>query len=81
MIGLGDLDAVAVRGAEQDARVVALFEDGEYNDGYVYNPRDGDTYRFEAKIIDRNARDPRLHRHPAARPESDLEARASQALR
>jgi uncharacterized protein (DUF2147 family) len=30
------------------------YEDGEYNDGYVYNPRDGDTYRFEAKILDRN---------------------------
>jgi uncharacterized protein (DUF2147 family) len=30
------------------------YEDGEYNDGYVYNPRDGDTYRFEAKIVDRN---------------------------
>jgi uncharacterized protein (DUF2147 family) len=30
------------------------YEEGEYNDGYVYNPRDGDTYRFEAKILDRN---------------------------
>jgi uncharacterized protein (DUF2147 family) len=29
------------------------YEDGEYVDGYVYNPRDGKTYRFEAKIIDR----------------------------
>jgi uncharacterized protein (DUF2147 family) len=31
-----------------------IYEDGEYSDGYVYNPRDGKTYRFEAKIIDRN---------------------------
>jgi len=29
------------------------YENGEYVDGYVYNPRDGKTYRFEAKIIDR----------------------------
>lgn len=28
------------------------FEDGSYNDGYVYNPRDGKTYRMEMKIID-----------------------------
>lgn len=28
------------------------FEDGEYVDGYVYNPRDGKTYRIEAKVID-----------------------------
>lgn len=30
------------------------YEDGEFVDGYVYNPRDGKTYRFEAKIIDKN---------------------------
>jgi uncharacterized protein (DUF2147 family) len=30
------------------------FEDGEYVDGYVYNPRDGKTYRFEAKMVDKN---------------------------
>jgi uncharacterized protein (DUF2147 family) len=30
------------------------YEDGEYSGGYVYNPRDGKTYRFKAKIIDRN---------------------------
>lgn len=30
------------------------YEDGEYNDGYVYSPRDGKTYRIEAKIIDQN---------------------------
>lgn len=29
------------------------YEDGEYVDGYVYNPRDGKTYRIEAKMIDR----------------------------
>jgi uncharacterized protein (DUF2147 family) len=29
-------------------------DDGEYSGGYVYNPRDGKTYRIEAKIIDRN---------------------------
>jgi uncharacterized protein (DUF2147 family) len=28
------------------------YEDGEYVDGYVYNPRDGKTYRIEAKVID-----------------------------
>jgi uncharacterized protein (DUF2147 family) len=30
------------------------FEAGEYIDGYVYNPRDGKTYRFEAKMVDKN---------------------------
>lgn len=30
------------------------FDDGEFVDGYVYNPRDGKTYRIEMKIIDRN---------------------------
>ena len=29
-----------------------VYADGEYSDGYVYNPRDGKTYRFEAKVID-----------------------------
>lgn len=28
------------------------FEDGEYVGGYVYNPRDGKTYRMEMKVID-----------------------------
>lgn len=28
------------------------FEGGEYEGGYVYNPRDGDTYRFEAELLD-----------------------------
>jgi uncharacterized protein (DUF2147 family) len=28
------------------------FDDGEYEGGYVYNPRDGDTYRFEAELLD-----------------------------
>ena len=28
------------------------YEDGEYVDGYVYNPRDGKTYRMEMKVID-----------------------------
>jgi uncharacterized protein (DUF2147 family) len=29
------------------------FEDNEYSDGYVYNPRDGKTYRIEMKMIDK----------------------------
>lgn len=28
------------------------YEDGEYVDGYVYNPRDGKTYRMKMKVID-----------------------------
>jgi len=28
------------------------YEDGEYARGYVYNPRDGKTYRFAAEIVD-----------------------------
>jgi uncharacterized protein (DUF2147 family) len=28
------------------------YADGEYADGYVYNPRDGKTYRIAAKVID-----------------------------
>lgn len=28
--------------------------DGEYEGGYVYNPRDGNTYRFEIEIIDKD---------------------------
>jgi uncharacterized protein (DUF2147 family) len=31
------------------------YEDGEYVDGYVYNPEDGNTFRIEAKSIDRNS--------------------------
>jgi uncharacterized protein (DUF2147 family) len=27
------------------------FEDGEYIDGYCYNPRDGNTYRVKMKVI------------------------------
>ena len=38
------------------------YEDGEYNDGYVYNPCDGKTYRIEAKIIDQNTVKIRGHR-------------------
>lgn len=30
------------------------YGDGEYSDGYVYNPRDGKTYRFEVKVVDQN---------------------------
>lgn len=29
-----------------------VYEDGEYSDGYVYNPLDGKSYRFSAKVID-----------------------------
>ena len=27
------------------------YEDGEYVDGYVYNPEDGDTYRMNAEVL------------------------------
>jgi uncharacterized protein (DUF2147 family) len=27
---------------------------GEYEDGYVYNPRDGKTYRIDMEVVDRN---------------------------
>ena len=27
------------------------YEDGEYVDGYVYNPEDGDTYRLKAEVL------------------------------
>jgi uncharacterized protein (DUF2147 family) len=30
------------------------YDDGSYVDGYVYNPRDGDTYRFKAELLDKN---------------------------
>ena len=30
------------------------YEDGEYVDGFVYNPEDGNTYRIEVQSIDRN---------------------------
>lgn len=30
------------------------YEDGEYSGGYVYNPRDGKTYRLQAELIDRD---------------------------
>jgi uncharacterized protein (DUF2147 family) len=30
------------------------YEDGEYEDGYVYNPEDGNVYRIDAKVIDRD---------------------------
>lgn len=30
------------------------YDEGEYTDGYVYNPRNGKTYRFEAELVDRN---------------------------
>jgi uncharacterized protein (DUF2147 family) len=29
------------------------YEDGEYVDGHVYNPRDGKTYRMKMEIVDR----------------------------
>ena len=29
------------------------YDDGAYVDGYVYNPRNGKTYRIEMKIVDR----------------------------
>jgi uncharacterized protein (DUF2147 family) len=31
------------------------YDDGEYVDGYVYNPRDGDTYRMKAELKGANA--------------------------
>ena len=31
------------------------YEDGEYVDGYVYNPEDGNTFRIEVKVLDRNS--------------------------
>jgi uncharacterized protein (DUF2147 family) len=31
------------------------FEDGEYVDGYCYNPRDGNTYRVKMKITGPNS--------------------------
>ena len=31
------------------------FEDGEYVDGYCYNPRDGKTYRMKMKILGPNS--------------------------
>ena len=31
------------------------YEDGEYVDGYVYNPEDGNTFRIEAKSLNRNS--------------------------
>jgi uncharacterized protein (DUF2147 family) len=27
------------------------YEDGEYVDGYVYNPEDGSTYRMKAEVL------------------------------
>jgi uncharacterized protein (DUF2147 family) len=30
------------------------YDDGEYTGGYIYNPRDGKTYRFQAELIDRD---------------------------
>lgn len=30
------------------------YEDGKYSGGYVYNPRDGKTYRFSAELLDPN---------------------------
>jgi uncharacterized protein (DUF2147 family) len=31
------------------------FEDGEYVDGYCYNPRDGNTYRVKMKMLSQNS--------------------------
>jgi uncharacterized protein (DUF2147 family) len=28
-----------------------VYDDGEYSSGYVYNPRDGKTYRLKAELI------------------------------
>jgi uncharacterized protein (DUF2147 family) len=28
-----------------------VYEDGEYGSGYIYNPRDGKTYRFKAELL------------------------------
>lgn len=30
------------------------YDDGEYEDGYVYNPEDGNTYRIDAKVLSRD---------------------------
>lgn len=30
------------------------YEGGEYSGGYVYNPRDGKTYRLAAEVVDRD---------------------------
>jgi uncharacterized protein (DUF2147 family) len=30
------------------------FEEGEYVDGYVYNPRDGNTYHLKARLLGKN---------------------------
>jgi len=30
------------------------YANGEYSSGYVYNPRNGKTYRLQAKLIDHN---------------------------
>jgi uncharacterized protein (DUF2147 family) len=29
-----------------------VYDDGEYSKGYVYNPRDGKTYRMQAELIE-----------------------------
>jgi len=31
-----------------------IYDDGEYTGGHVYNPRDGKSYRIQAKVIDRD---------------------------
>ena len=31
-----------------------VYDDGEYSGGYVYNPRDGKTYRMKARLIERD---------------------------
>jgi uncharacterized protein (DUF2147 family) len=30
------------------------YEDGEYEDGYVYNPEDGNVYRIDVKVLSRD---------------------------
>jgi uncharacterized protein (DUF2147 family) len=30
------------------------YEDGEYEDGYVYNPEDGNVYRVDVKVLGRD---------------------------
>jgi uncharacterized protein (DUF2147 family) len=53
------------------------YQDGEYVDGYVYNPRDGKTYRIEAKVIDRETLKIRGYMGTPAPPSSRAPSRSS----